>query len=64
MTNNKHLATNGQTIMHILGKNAEGAKFEHLKRIYFALKEKGVNPKQTDADARNPLHYAVISRHA
>ena len=47
--------------MHILAQNANGGQFHILKRIYDALKKRGVNCLERDILGSNALHYAIKS---
>ena len=50
-----------QNLMHILSQNANGGQFHILKRIYDALKKRGVNCLERDISGSNALHYAIRS---
>jgi ankyrin repeat protein len=50
----------GQNLFHILSMNASSCSLEHLKRIYDALRKRGVDVRAKDIYNRNALHYAVI----
>ena len=51
-----------QNLFHILSQNSGGCRPEHLRRIYDALRKRGVDCLEPDGFARTALHYAVQSR--
>ena len=49
-----------QNLLHILSQNTQ-CKPEHLRRIYYALKKRGVDCLAPDGYGRTALHYSVRS---
>ena len=45
-----------------MSQNASSCRVEHLKKIYTALRLRGVNCLEQDGYGRTALHYAVESR--